>query len=546
MTSVPDTCGGISDMGCEDARPDSATNNDEDGLHGNGDVTPESLGCDIDDDDDVVVRDSHHSTNSNKNSTDAYGYEDATPDRGYSSSSSQPIPNLDNKDATPDLANGDSSPHIRAKLGYEDASPELGYGDAPPDSATRSSKNDPYGYGRGSTIEDLGYEDAAPDLGYGDAPLDSATRISKNDPYGYGRGSTVEDLGYEDAAPDLGYGDAPPDSATRGSDDPCGYGRGSTIEDLGYEDASPDLGYGDTPPDSATRGRDDPYGYGRGSTIEDLGYGEATPDHRDALGYEDASPDSAGASPTKHDGYDGGPIQMGYNDEVVGGTTATTGRQLNHRAGPPRSKSDESLLSEYSARTIATSESYGEYSQGEGSGGTRKNRYRRRGSVTKYSIGAQDTVKQEYDDHANLIDQFRSTMLQNQQDFSSKTDYPIYHEHQPTHNDQQPTGDNEQWQHQAYQPRSPDHNIGETAPTTTNAGATNLQVVHHKELTVTTEDSFDEPTGLPIRSTHSHDDIEQQQQEKQGSPRRFAAVRKTGKEGKKLITRIRRRFSMSS
>ena len=63
------------------------------------------------------------------------------------------------------------------------------------------------------------------------------------------------------------------------------------------------------------------------------------------------------------------------------------------RRAPPRSYSTES---------------YGDYDSNEDQPLVRRQRYRRRGSVTKYSIEAQTEVQKTYDEHEQLIEQFRT------------------------------------------------------------------------------------------------------------------------------------------
>jgi hypothetical protein len=79
----------------------------------------------------------------------------------------------------------------------------------------------------------------------------------------------------------------------------------------------------------------------------------------------------------------------------------------------PRTKSDDNI-SVCSHHSAATAESYGEYGvlddqqeHEHQDQQPRKQRYRRRGSVTKYSLEAQETVQQEFDAHAQVIHQFR-------------------------------------------------------------------------------------------------------------------------------------------
>lgn len=65
------------------------------------------------------------------------------------------------------------------------------------------------------------------------------------------------------------------------------------------------------------------------------------------------------------------------------------------------------------AMSIATADSFGVYDDGEDSKQepTRRQGYRRRGSVTRYSIVAQDAVVDEYKQHEDVINQFRSDAL---------------------------------------------------------------------------------------------------------------------------------------
>jgi hypothetical protein len=412
--------------------------------------------------------------------TTDYGYGDEVPDTsdlGYGDAR----PDSDNASKTISVNDADVD-----RFGYGYGNPDKGYEEARPDS-TKDYEIDPYGYddarpdsGYGDNRLHLGYEDAAPDsnkhsytadrYGYVDTTLDQGYRRvqpdsssnEKHDPYGYG-----------DAAPDLGYGDDSPDTGAKN-----GYLGGT----------SPDLGYGDAEPDSGRA----LYGYGRAAP--DMGYGEAAPDQRDAPGYGDAS----------HYGESEVDV-VGYNDVDVG----TAGHGSRRRRGPARTRSDESWLSESSSRTAATVESYGEYSQ---AGAPRRQRYRRRGSVTKYSIDAQDTVKQEYDEHANMIDQFRATM---NQDATAGITIPA--------------NQRDQMGEEQLVPKP-----------TSDYGAEKL-ALDQTSVAVLTEDSFDEPTGLPIRSAHSDDDLKNGND----SPRRFAS-RKNGNDGNKLMHRLRRRFSMSS
>jgi hypothetical protein len=436
--------------------------------YGYGDAAPDADHSAYEDD----RRDSHQQT------TSSLGYEDsqphpAAPDPFAREKHSDANDKYGYGDAYPDLGYGDARPDSsndkRDRLGYGDGTPDLGYGEARPDSS--NDKHDPYGYG-----------DATPDLGYGDARPDSSN--DKHDRYGYG--NATPDLGSGDARRDssndkhdpYGYGDATPD---------LGYGDGSLDDrvNLGYGDATPDLGYGDAEPDSAK----DPYGYGRANP--DLGYGEATPDRPAALEYGDDATD---------DGE--GPYQVGLNDDDVG--TAGGGGGGRRRRVPPRTRSDETWM-------FTTAESNGESR-------SPRQRYRRRGSVTKYSIEEQNTVKQEYDEHANVIDQFRAAMNFRQE---AGATHSTSHDHRTEEDKSQQQPQPENVQGGPYPEQPP--------------------------LAVSAEDSFDEPTGLPSLSPRSDHGVENAGD----SPRRFAEGdgkygRKIGKGGKKLIQRLRRRFSMSS
>jgi hypothetical protein len=67
---------------------------------------------------------------------------------------------------------------------------------------------------------------------------------------------------------------------------------------------------------------------------------------------------------------------------------------------------DGSVISTGSNHSVATAESYGEYDE-QNPEQPRRQRYRRRGSVTKFSITAQDTVKEQYDANHNVISNYR-------------------------------------------------------------------------------------------------------------------------------------------
>lgn len=153
-----------------------------------------------------------------------------------------------------------------------------------------------------------------------------------------------------------------------------------------------DYGYGDAAPDSAK------YGYGD-ATPDPYGYGDARPD-TDAYGHGDAKPDDAAMY-----GYGDDTYETGYNDRSTGNTMQPD--QRSHRRHqhqhPARYKSDDNM----SVQSAATAESYGDYGDEPDPQQPRRQRYRRRGSVTKYSLDAQETVQKEYDEHDHILNQFR-------------------------------------------------------------------------------------------------------------------------------------------
>ena len=167
----------------------------------------------------------------------------------------------------------------------------------------------------------------------------------------------------------------------------------SAVDDYGYGDAaapeSADKYYGyeqaDVPEST------DKYGYGKAEP--DYGYGKAEPDEVD-YGYGTAEPDHVNSG----DAYEY-TQSLNDDDDNVGGARK---QPFCRRTPPGRTASNESMAS------VATADSYGEY---EAFGMHRRQRYRRRGSVTKYSIEAQQEVTQvqeEFHAHSNIIDQFRN------------------------------------------------------------------------------------------------------------------------------------------
>jgi hypothetical protein len=162
------------------------------------------------------------------------------------------------------------------------------------------------------------------------------------------------------ATADYGYGDAAPDSTL------------PDTTDYGYGDAVPsttDYGYGDAAPSVETE--------------KDYGYGDAAPDTDKPKPADDASKygygDDTPAAPETDYGY--GEYTSGYNDN-------------SNNPKPKRIQRNKSVneLEHSTHSTSASVESYGSYGQ------PRRQRYRRRGSVTKYSIESTTEVQQENQD----------------------------------------------------------------------------------------------------------------------------------------------------
>lgn len=174
-------------------------------------------------------------------------------------------------------------------------------------------------------------------------------------------------------------------------DDDC-----SGVVDYGYGDAAPDsatiYGYGDAAPDSAV----------------DYGYGEATRGHGDV--------GVLTVDLQEIDGHDDKTVER----KVPPSRRTRGGDGITHqRHAPDRSKSDDVLYHpdhhEFDTDTDddADADAAGGggggrsgRSGGDGQGG--RQRYRRRGSVTRYSLVASNQVIEEFTEHANIIDQFRN------------------------------------------------------------------------------------------------------------------------------------------
>ena len=283
-----------------------------------------------------------------------------------------------------------------ADYGYGDAAPDsekYAYDEAAPDSASRQANEHEYnklGYGQDAPV------DATNKYSYGAGSPDPSTNSNKydnQDQFGYGEAAPDSDpqnkYGYEQATPEdqsspYGYGSGNPDPPMNASTDDYRkqrYGQAS-----GSNQENP-YGYGDTSagtnPYGDTSAGGNPYGYGDPPPDESAKYGYGDYDY--TADYNDGSKQSGkeyrrkGRSKNRTHSHDGG---MGGWDGLDTGSVHST----------------------------HTAESYGEYN----SSGTdsesgahhppqRRQRYRRRGSVTKYSLEATETVRQQYDADGNPL-----------------------------------------------------------------------------------------------------------------------------------------------
>lgn len=239
---------------------------------------------------------------------------------------------------------------------------DLGYGSAGQD----------LGYGRNP--QNLGYGDRASSPGYNqdlccgkrEESHDNAKTSSSQDPgYGKALGHNEQDLGYGDTndlgyekmnalgynsmqntnhvctTQDLGYGNTTPDLGCSSTTPDLGYG--NTTQNPGYASTTPDLGYGGTTPD-----------LGYGGTTQDLGYGSTTTE----LGYASTTQD-LGYCNTPNLGYGSVNEGVGYGQDL----------RYGYNGGSRRTATEKP---------------------------SRRERPRRRCSVTKYSLSAQAQVQQNY------------------------------------------------------------------------------------------------------------------------------------------------------
>jgi hypothetical protein len=311
-----------------------------------------------------------------------------------------------------------------ADYGYGDATPDssrYGYADAAPDSSVPALGLGPRSLSVGGAGDNAGVgvsvsaslgaaadSDAVPmamaedSYGYGDATPDShAPAVDK---YGYGDDAMTDSTAH--VADIYGYGEAPPidpskygygDTVAASESNPHGYGDGDdnhskkrNNKKYGYRNdstsANPNpYGYGD---DTHIQGDASKYGYGDGNTNDDTngkyGYGEYSADYNDAAKLSSKEYRKSGGrqrhATSTRDGVLPGAGDLGWDTGSV-----------------------------HSAKTAG---SYGESGYGSADSGTDSNgggepqqrqRYRRRGSVTKYSLEATHAVRQQYDADGNPL-----------------------------------------------------------------------------------------------------------------------------------------------
>ena len=330
-------------------------------------------------------------------------------------------------DAAPDsekYAYGDGAPDSTSRQANDGEYDKLGYGHT----AAETDCNNPYGYGAGSPDPSASPNDAANDDHnngrYGQAAPESypsskygyeqAAPDDQNNPYsdGSGKNDTTPDdynkLGYGQGDPDTGthdkygYGQTNPDEQGNSH----GYGSvatnssGEDYSKLGYGDANGSnqenpYGYGDSPASG------NPYGYGdTAASSNNYGYGDPNPGDSAKYGYYTAD----------------------YNDESKrsGKDYRRSGRSKSRTHSHDGAMGGWDGLDTGSVHSTHTAESYGEYNSSgtdsEGGGAhhppQRRQRYRRRGSVTKYSLEATHTVRQQYDAEGNPLPTGTSSTMQ--------------------------------------------------------------------------------------------------------------------------------------
>mmetsp|Transcript_21866 Transcript_21866/g.52022 ORF Transcript_21866/g.52022 Transcript_21866/m.52022 type:complete len:273 (-) Transcript_21866:371-1189(-) len=125
-------------------------------------------------------------------------------------------------------------------------------------------------------------------------------------------------------------------------------------------------------------------------TEDSTSYGDSDDDEPD-YGYGEAAPDTVSELPSKADSD---------------GEAETAKKTRTGRFKPPGVSTSGGL-------SVATLGSVGLY---DGDRGIRRNGYRRRGSVTRYSIVGQEQVVDEYRKHEDVINQFRRDSLKLEKD----------------------------------------------------------------------------------------------------------------------------------
>jgi hypothetical protein len=120
----------------------------------------------------------------------------------------------------------------------------------------------------------------------------------------------------------------------------------------------------------------------------DYGYGDGAPDVANTYGYGDGAPDVANTY-----GYGDGGAPSGSNDYGCGD-------------GAPSTNNNNAV--DYGYGDAQPDYGYGDATPDGANDEQAKPRTRRRNSVTRYSLVCQDQVVNEFNAHANVIDQFRN------------------------------------------------------------------------------------------------------------------------------------------
>ncbi|KAL3922746.1 MAG: hypothetical protein SGILL_002037 [Bacillariaceae sp.] len=119
-------------------------------------------------------------------------------------------------------------------------------------------------------------------------------------------------------------------------------------------------------------------------------------------GYGDAVPDGA----AEKYGYSDAQTDYGYGDGAPSASTSAVDYGYGD-AAPTASRSSNEAV-DYGYSDAQTDYGYGDATPDGANDEERKPRTRRRNSVTRYSLVCQDKVVNEFNAHANIIDQFRN------------------------------------------------------------------------------------------------------------------------------------------